>query len=211
MCFSATASFSAACLIGTVGAFTLSNASSARELPLASVPLVFAVQQAIEGALWLTLPAGNGFSIYLANGFAICALVLWPILAPTAAGLVEDDRFRCRLMWALAVIGALFAAYSARDIAYHPYRAVIDSHSLCYINDSPYPGYAIAVYVAATCGAYLLSTHRALQTFGIVVTLGLAVSVHFFLADIVSVWCFFAAIASGCLLFHFSRRVGVPA
>ena len=85
------------------------------------------------------------------------------------------------------------------------------AHSLCYINNSPYPSFAIVVYVLATCGGFLISTHRALRTFGLIVTTGLAVSMAFFVADLVSVWCFFAAAASVCLLFHFRQRVSVPA
>jgi len=85
------------------------------------------------------------------------------------------------------------------------------AHSLCYINNSPYPPFAIAVYVLATCGGFLLSTHRALRTFGLIVTAGLAVSITFFVIDLVSVWCFFAAAASVALLFHFHQRASVPA
>ena len=104
-----------------------------------------------------------------------------------------------------------FALYSGFDIAHHPYRAVMAAHSLCYINNSPYPSFAIGVYVLATCGGFWLSTHRALRVFGVIVTAGLAASLAFFLADLVSVWCFFAAAASVALLFHFFQRASVAA
>jgi hypothetical protein len=47
--------------------------------------------------------------------------------------------------------------------------------------------------------------------FGFIVTTGLAVSLAFYLEDVVSVWCFFAAAASVTLLFHFYQRVTVAA
>jgi len=213
MCFSATASFTAASLVGTAGLFTVSRAADARDLPLAGVPLLFGVQQAIEGALWLTLPhpADAGLALLFANGFAFIALVLWPVYAPAAAALAEDDSKRRALIWWLMPLGVAFALYSGLDIARHPYHAVLAPHSLCYINNSPYPTFALGIYVPATCGGFLLSTHRALRVFGVVVTAGLAASLAFFLADVVSVWCFFAAGASVALLFHFHQRARVPA
>jgi len=213
MCFSATASFTAASFVGTAGLFTVSRATNVRELPLAGTPLLFGVQQAIEGALWLVLPhpEQSAWALLLANGFAVIALVLWPLYAPVAAAFVEDDAKRRALMWWLIPFGVAFALYSGIDIAHHPYRAVLTAHSLCYINNSPYPPFAIGIYVLATCGGFWLSTHRGLRVFGVIVTVGLAASLAFFLADLVSVWCFFAAAASVTLLFHFYQRAGVPA
>ncbi|HKD23660.1 MAG TPA: DUF6629 family protein [Rhizomicrobium sp.] len=211
MCFSATASFAAAGFAGSAGALTLSRAARAREVPLAGIPLLFATQQAIEGALWLTLPHDAAQALVLANAFALIALVLWPLYAPATAAAAEDDEKRRGLILWLLPLGAAFALYSGYDIAHHPYRAVRAAHSLCYINNSPYPDFAIGVYVLATCGGFLLSTQRALRAFGLIVTTGLAVSLAFYLEDVVSVWCFFAAAASVTLLFHFYQRVTVAA
>jgi hypothetical protein len=60
MCFSATASFSAAVVIGSVGIVTLRAAAvkhDYRILALAALPLLFALQQVVEGLLWLDLAA----------------------------------------------------------------------------------------------------------------------------------------------------------
>ena len=213
MCFSATASFTAASFVTTAGLFTVSRATRAREIPLAAAPLVFGAQQAIEGALWLVLPypGETATALLLANAFALIGLVLWPLYAPAAAALVEEDEKRRAWMWRLMPLGIAFALYSGIDIAQHPYRAVLTAHSLCYINNSPYPDFAIGVYVLTTCGGFWLSTHRALCTFGVIVAVGLAASLAFFFADAVSVWCFFAAAASVTLLFHFYQHASVPA
>jgi hypothetical protein len=211
MCFSATASFTAAAFVGSAGALTLSRAARLREWPLAAVPLLFGSQQAIEGALWLSLPHDAALALVLANAFALIALVVWPVYAPAAAAAAEDDAKRRALMLWLLPLGAAFAIYSGNDIAHHPYSAVLAAHSLCYINNSPYPPFAIGVYFAATCGGFLLSTARALRAFGWIVSAGLAISLAFYLDVVVSVWCFFAAAASAALLFHFHQRASVPA
>ena len=58
MCFSATASFSAATVIGGIGAVTIwktARPGYVRVLPFAAIPLLFAAQQVTEGFLWLEI------------------------------------------------------------------------------------------------------------------------------------------------------------
>lgn len=56
MCFSASASFTAAAVLLGLGTVTMRRARSRRELPYAAIPLLFGVQQLLEGMLWLTFP-----------------------------------------------------------------------------------------------------------------------------------------------------------
>lgn len=211
MCFSATASFTAAAVLATTGLVILPRVRDIRELPLAGVPILFAAQQAIEGALWLTLPrAGNtALAGLLANGFVLFALVIWPVYAPLSVLLVEP-RLKRRLMWLFVGLGALFALYSAGDIAAHPYHVVRTPQSLCYINNSPYPDFAMAFYLPAICGAFLMSSTPLVRAFGAVILLGLAASLAAFFAALVSVWCFFAALASVILAAYFFKHRNAP-
>jgi hypothetical protein len=210
MCFSATASFSAAGILAGMGAAALARARNVRERPLAAMPLVFALQQGIEGVLWLTVPAGQQAGRSLATSFAILALILWPIYTPLAVGLAETARKRRRLILALAGPGLGAAGYSLLDIWQHPYMAWPAPHSLVYINDNPFPLPLMLAYLAATCVPPLLSSHPAVRWFGIIVTLGLAVTLGLFFVNLVSVWCFFAALASAVLATHFWRGLPVP-
>lgn len=205
MCFSATASFSAAAILGLAGIATLARAREPRERPLAAMPLVFALQQGIEGWLWLTVPAGHQAGQGPATGFALLALVVWPLFAPLAMGLAEKARTRRRLMLALMGPGLGVAGYSLLDIWAHPYLAWPQPHSLIYVNDSPFPLPMMLAYLAATCAPPLLSSNAAIRSFGIVVTLGLAITLGFFFVNLVSVWCFFAALASAVLVGYFWR------
>ena len=70
-CFSATASFVTVGTTTAVGIACLSKVRQWRELPLASLPLIFAVQQAVEGCLWLTLPVDPDGPV--ASLLGICA------------------------------------------------------------------------------------------------------------------------------------------
>ena len=51
MCFSAPASFTAAAVLLGLGTVTMRRARSRRELPYAAIPLLFGVQQLLEGML----------------------------------------------------------------------------------------------------------------------------------------------------------------
>ena len=211
MCFSATASFSAAGILALAGAATFSKARGPTEWPLASVPLVFALQQGIEGLLWRTVPTGHPAGRALATGFAILALIVWPLFIPLAVGLVEKVRKKRQLILALMGPGLAVAGYSVLDIWDHPYMAWPAPHSLVYINDSPFPWPLMLGYLAAVCAPPLLSSSPEIRWFGVVVTVGLAVTLGFFFVNLVSVWCFFAAIASAILVGHFWRVRPVPA
>ena len=94
MCFSATASFATAAATGAMGVVTVMRVDNVREAPLAAIPLVFCVQQAIEGALWVTLGHGADANLsgVLANAYIVIALMFWPVFAPFAAGLIEQAR-----------------------------------------------------------------------------------------------------------------------
>lgn len=206
MCFSATASFAVAGCTGVVGAFTLRRVRLRSELPLALVPAIFAVQQAIEGALWLTLERGGGADIVvvLATVFAVFALVLWPVVAALAPLLLEAQKLRRRLLQLALGLSIALAVYFLVVIAGHPYAAAIAGHSLQYDNGILYPDLPRYAYALATVAPLLVSSQRALQLFGLVVAVGLAVSLTLFYAALFSVWCFFAAAGSVVVFAHFA-------
>lgn len=209
MCFSAAASFGAAGVLALAGAATLAKARKPKEWPLAAMPIVFALQQGIEGLLWLTVPAGYQAGRGLATAFALIALVLWPLLTPLAIGLAETSKRRW-LIVSLLGPGLFVAGYSIFDILRHPYMAWPAPRSMVYINDSPYPGPMMAAYLAAICLPPLLASNPALRLFGLLITLGLAITLGFFFISLVSVWCFFAALASAVLVAYFRRMAPLP-
>src|SRR5690242_16873221 len=55
VCFSAQASFVAAAVLTGIGAVSVRRAPTRRHVAFGAVPLIFAAQQAVEGALWLVL------------------------------------------------------------------------------------------------------------------------------------------------------------
>jgi hypothetical protein len=58
------------------------------------------------------------------------------------------------------------------------------------------------LYCALTCIPLLVSTQGSLKLLGLCVLIGLTVSCGLFFFSFLSVWCFFAAIASGLVFFR---------
>lgn len=211
MCFSATASFAAAGILAVTGAATLTQARRRADIPLAAVPLLFAAQQAVEGALWLTVPQGREHGVVLANGFLLFALVLWPLYVPVAHALVEREPPRRLLMLSLFPAGIGVAAYSAGIMLARPYRAWPVGHSLTYVNNHPYSPTMATLYFACVCLPPLISSSRIINLFGTLVTAGLGIAAIASYESLVSVWCFFAALASLTLFRFFRDRRLAPA
>jgi hypothetical protein len=55
MCFSATAIFTSAVCLLSIGGLALAGTKSRLEWPYAMIPVLFGVQQLIEGGIWLEL------------------------------------------------------------------------------------------------------------------------------------------------------------
>jgi hypothetical protein len=210
MCFSATASFVTAGVTGMVGAVATARVGARRELPFAATPLFFALQQTVEGLLWLELPVapGGSGSAALALAFLFFAEVFWPVFMPVAVLAIEPDRARRRLMLVCLAAGAAVAAYLLWRMLAHPTSAAIVNGHIAYGTEPRYSYLVGVAYLVATSLPLLLSSHRTIVTVGAIVLVGSATAYAFYWEAFVSVWCFFAAAASVAILGHFewSRR-----
>ena len=207
MCFSATASFSAASITAVIGVATLREVQHPRELLLAAMPLLFAVQQAVEGALWLQLPAGGGGDAVAALSlcFLVFAKAFWPAYVAPAVLLIEPDLRRRRVLYGIAALGFTISLYMLNRLIENPPPVAICGHSLDYGGNENALSWQSFLYLLCTCVPLLLSSSGAVRRFGAVVVTGFLVSVATYFATFISVWCFFAAAGSVLLYFHFKR------
>src|SRR6187402_1838956 len=96
MCFSATASFGAAAVLGVVGGVAVTKAKTSPQKTFAAIPLIFAVQQLSEGLLWLSLKNDSLASSQslLTYIFLFFAMAIWPFWIPFSVWLMEKDLKR---------------------------------------------------------------------------------------------------------------------
>lgn len=208
MCFSATASFVGAGMLGVIGVATLRHVREPRALLFASVPLLFSFHQLAEGMVWLGLHGRIGaaaldHAVFL---FMFYAHGLLPLLMPLAILLLEPPGRRRTAIRVLTVIGAAVCLWDIHGLLAYPNTVLISHHSIAYRN--PVIGNLVisVLYILATCGAMLLSTHRVVRAYGVLNVIGLAIVALVKGNAFASVWCFYAATLSIMLYWQFARR-----
>ena len=214
MCFSATASFVAGTSLSVIGVATLTNARHRTEIPFAMIPLLFGIQQLIEGVIWLTFvhdtPVLKQTMTYAYSGFSH---VLWPIYVPFAIGVLELSRWRRKVLAAFEVAGLVAGLYLLYFLVTRPVVAEVVSRHIEYISPHFYIAPVIVLYVAATCVSGLFSSHRFVNLFGGLALASFIASYVLYAHALVSVWCFYAALLSILLYIHlrFRNLGGFPA
>jgi hypothetical protein len=206
MCFSATASFTAGATLSVLGIATLTQTRSKSEILLASFPLLFAVQQYIEGAVWLTIDVEafdrvNSVSTYV---FLFFATVIWPVLCPLSVYFVERRSDRRRAMVVLTLSGGGIGVYLFSFIFAHGVSPDVFSGNLLY--DLRFiPGYELVkyLYLAVTVVPFLIAADGRLKAYGVLIIVSFGIAELFYNVTMVSVWCLFAAVLSGGLYLVF--------
>ncbi len=205
MCFSATASFSVAAVTAVIGIVAARQAAHPREILIALTPFLFALQQTIEGLLWLEL-SGEGNAGHIATlsfAFQVFAKVIWPAYTPIAVFLIETSEVRRRFLIAFAAIGLFISVNLFISLLNEPSLAAINNHSIDYAVEPTRLSWQMFPYFLCTCGALFLSSRPLIRAFGGVILVGFAISAYAYVATFISVWCFFAAAASSLLYFYF--------
>lgn len=196
-----------AAFTGVAGFAAITRAESRQQILLAAVPLIFSIQQSLEGLLWLTLPNqpdGPATSL-LVSAFLLFAKVVWPVLIPLAVTLAEPVPSRRRVMAVLSISGSLTGAFFLWSLLVHAHGAVIASGHISYSSEPFLPLIVNVMYVTATCCTPLQSSYASLKLLGAIVTVGSLVTYVFYWEAFTSVWCFFAAAASCVIVYHFEK------
>ena len=207
MCFSATASFAAGGLLLGLGVLTIKSTRQPRELPFAAIPVLFAIQQLSEGAIWLTFtyeaPLINTILTYFYTFFSH---VLWPIYVPIAVLLMEPPG---RSRWALftfVAAGIGVGTYLLYILAAFPVVSRPIGNHVEYLSPHFFAALTMTLYLLSTTVSLLLSSHRAVKFFGLLSLLSFGAAYYFYAIWFISVWCFFAALLSVVVYLHFLPR-----
>jgi hypothetical protein len=220
VCFSPEASFGLGTGLIVTGAVCVRTAwkRSPAHLPLAATPLLFGVQQLLEGLVWVGLGRDDPALVRSASvAYLFFALAFWPFWLPLCATFVES-RPRWRRAWAVMVLlGLAWAALLYGPILLSPERYLtteIKHHSILYESSrvpfaSLMPQTLLRVLYMLLGGTALVAGSDATaRGFGILLGLAAVISRLVFAHAFASVWCFFAAALSFYLCYALSR---VPA
>jgi hypothetical protein len=210
MCFSAAANFVGSGVLATVGVVTLTRVKHRRELLFASLPILFAIHQFIEGFVWLGLDGllSPKVTHNMAAAFMLYAQGLLPFLLPLSVVLFEPNEKSRRRMRPFLVIGTLTTLYILWALTAYPTEAFIKQNSIAYINQATNNTYVAILYVIATCGSLLFSKIKDMVIFGIANLAILLVVMVVKRYAFTSLWCAYAAVASVIILVYFWKSSG---
>ncbi len=207
MCFSATANFVGSGVLGAVGVVTLTKVKHRRELLFASLPILFAIHQFIEGFVWLGLDGilSPAVAHNMGAAFMLYAQGLLPFLLPLSVLLFEPDRQSRGRMLPFLVLGGGTALYILWALTAFPLQVYIRENSIVYINPATNNTAVAILYVIATCGSLFFSKIRPMIIFGAANLAILLVVMEVKRYAFTSLWCAYAAVVSVIILVYFWR------
>ncbi|OSZ79771.1 hypothetical protein CAP36_00460 [Chitinophagaceae bacterium IBVUCB2] len=220
MCFSATASFGASAVLGTVGVIAVAKAKTTPQRTFASIPLFFAVQQLTEGLLWLSLKNADmaSWQSSLTYIFLVFAMAVWPFWIPFTIWLLEKNNKQKEKIKKFVWIGAAVAIGVCVILFAYPVQVVTPFCFNCPGSSSLTPRdhlhYEFAIppvvrsmivafsmlYIAATIVTPFLSSIKKMKWLGVVFLASYLFAISFYRGFVISVWCFFAALLSFVVL-----------
>lgn len=199
MCFSATASYVASAALLLCGIGSMYRANKNQRL-FAAMPLLFALQQFIEGTIWFSLSNGNP-AIFNTYAYLSFVYILWPNWIPYSIFPLCKTAAEKKALGPSMIAGLLLSILAIGYLFFYPPTAIIENHHIKYLSDVPkwlwLPGSAL--YLAATVVPFFIPKVRNLSLMGILLALSYIATIIFYYATILSVWCFFAAILSALI------------
>ncbi len=207
MCFSPEVDLVVGLVITGIGVDALRSVEHPGERPLAMLPVVFGTHQLIETVVWWGVDGcvGDGVSQWSTGLYLAIAFGLLPWFVPWAVRRIEPVPTRRKLMALLAVLGGLVSIYLIWAVARGPVVVIDAGYHLHYSFPLSNGGYAVALYVAATCGSLLLSSDRYAAIFGAINLIAVSALSVLLFTGVISLWCVWAAIASAVIALHLRR------
>jgi hypothetical protein len=213
MCLSAQADLLGGVVIGAIGIDAVRHVGTRRDhLPLAALPLILAFHQLDEAFVWWGLQGHVAESVgQIATWiYLLIAFVLLPVYLPLAVLCLEPRGRRRQAMVALTGLGVVVSGVLLAGMIAGPVTAELGDHQVNYDTGLRSAGLFVLPYVAATCGALLLSGFRDVALFGAVNLVAVVVLARLTIDGFASLWCAWAAVSSAAfaLWLRFGRDYG---
>ena len=197
MCYSATASFTAAGILAIGAGALIAKNRNRRFFAMTLIPLFFAVQQLAEGFVWQDMSSQFWKTVYL-----FFAMMFWPVYIPFS--IYRADRCKWQLLFiGMGITLALILGAGLPAVA--PQQM---NHSIQY--DGPilsiHSLYYPTLYLFITVIPTWISPIRKMRLFGL---LSLIAAILVFILDravFLSLWCFLEALICLSLFFIIPKK-----
>jgi uncharacterized protein DUF6629 len=204
MCFSATVSFGASAVIGTMGVIAFKKSKTKPQRIFSMIPIFFAVQQFSEGLIWMDLlnPESTLPTRLLTYIFLFFAWIIWPIFIPFSMKILEQNPVRKKILSFLIVLGAISVTMLVYNLIIHNVTAKVSQYHIVYERDVPlrFFWFIQIFYLLATTISTFVSSVKKMWYLGVINIVSLVYSFIYFKEALASIWCFFAAVSSIMIL-----------
>lgn len=170
---------------------------------IAPFPILLGLHQIDETLVWWQLQghvphAAGVVAMWI---YLLFAFVVLPTLVPTMVLLLEP-RARRRMIAPFLALGVMTSAVLLETmLSGHP-SATLGSYHVAYSIGLQHGMVIIGLYILATCGSMLASGVRNVVWFGAVNVVAVVVLAKLCANGFASLWCFYAALASGAIALH---------
>lgn len=212
MCFSMTASIISGGLLLPIGiASVIQSFKYNRDyLLFAAIPILFSIQQFIEGLVWYLLENQQAMPMHeMSFYYLFFAFLFWPFYFPLTIWKIETHHFRKKLLGILTILGlvlglAFFIPIAATRIPLTVFKV---QHSINYhlsVSDYLITLYG-TFYLFITAASAFICSNKAVKLFGYLLIFSFFTALFLFKYTFTSTWCFFVAILSIYVLYVVNR------
>lgn len=219
MCFSATASFTAAIVLIPAGVYCLKQAIQLDKpyWAFAMLPLIFGLQQLLEGGVWLALMQGEPSAAHMmALGFLMFSHVFWLGWIAYSSYLTESSPQLRRIFLVIVMTGVLFGVSMYIPLLFNPEWLLVSivrhsiHYDLIFISDTYISQQMLtALYAGIILVPLMLSSDHYHSVLGVLILFSGLLTWAFFGWAFVSVWCYFAAIISLYIFMMIARSIQI--
>jgi hypothetical protein len=134
--------------------------------------------------------------------YLMIAMVVVPVLVPLAIWKLEPRGRRQWIMAPFVGLGVVVATVLLITMVRGPVSVKLGNYHLAYSIGLHNGVLIISLYVLATCGSLLASGYRDVVIFGLANVVAVVFLARLTADGFASLWCFYAALASGAITLH---------
>jgi hypothetical protein len=205
VCFSPEGDLAGGLVVTTIGIDACRHLRGRNNyLLLAATPVLLGAHQIDESLVWWGL---QGHVPHLAGQIAmwiylVIAFVVVPILVPLAIWRLEPSARRQWVIVPFVLLGMGVATVLLVTMVRNHITVKLGAYHLAYSIGLKHGLLIIGLYIVATCGSLLASGYRHIIIFGLANLAAVIVLARLTADGFASLWCFYAALASGAISLH---------
>jgi hypothetical protein len=205
MCFSATGDVVGGAVVLAIGIDASRHLKGRKEYRfVAALPILLGIHQIVEAFVWWGLQGkvSSQVGIVAMWIYLIFALVLLPVIVPLLIISLEPTASRRWRIAPFVASGVFVGGYLLVTMLRHHPTAQLGSYHLAYSIGLANGILIVSLYIIATCGSLLWSGFRHVFWFGVANLVAVVVLARLCADGFTSLWCFYAALASGAIALY---------